>query len=286
MKNQENSNRNIQDYQLLALGERKSKGRPWAILTSDETSQTLGLTLKQTARLFSRLLLKQRIQQLRRGVYLTPGKLPPGKLWQPSPYEVLWAYMNWLGAKWQITGLAAFAKYGFSTQVPQIFTVCNDKLSGEIEAGGSRFTFIKVDKEKLGNTTLFPMIGGIEISFSSKVRTIFDAVYYANRFGSLPSAYTWIAEMKTDQNAIHELVHCCLSYGNKQTLSRIGFVLEKLNIDVTLLINEQKKNTTDTLIPLVPGPRRGKIDRRWGIMENKSIFEIFAELEIPDADDT
>ena len=244
------------------------------------------LTLKQTARLFSRLLLKQRIQQLRRGVYLTPGKLPPGKLWQPSPYEVLWAYMNWLGAKWQITGLAAFAKYGFSTQVPQIFTVCNDKLSGEIEAGGSRFTFIKVDKEKLGNTTLFPMIGGIEISFSSKVRTIFDAVYYANRFGSLPSAYTWIAEMKTDQNAIHELVDCCLSYGNKQTLSRIGFVLEKLNIDVTLLINEQKKNTTDTLIPLVPGPRRGKIDRRWGIMENKSIFEIFAELEIPDADDT
>ena len=286
MEKQNNSSRNIQDYRLLALGERKANGRPWAILTSKETSQALGLTAKQTARLFSRLLLKNRVQQLRRGLYLTPSRLPLGKIWQPSPYEALWAYMNWLDAKWQITGLDAFNRYGFSTQITQVITVCNDKLSGQIEAGGSRFIFIKTDKKMLGNINLFPMIGDIEVPFSSKARTIFDAVYYSNRFGSLPMAYTWIAEIKTDQNAIKELMSCCLTYGNRQTISRIGFVLEKLNINTAILINKKQKNTTQTLVSLLPGSRKGKIDRRWGIIENKSIYEIFSYLEKPDADES
>lgn len=278
--------RNLQDYRLFAMGEKKSHGRPWAILTSQEVAQTLGITLQQTARLFSRLLYQKRIQQLRRGLYLVPGRLPPGKIWSPSPYEALWAYMNWLGATWQITGLAAFVRYGFSTQVPQSFTVCNDKLSGKFACGGSHFVFIKLPRKKLGNITLFPMYGDLQIPFSSRARTIFDAIYFEKRFGALSAAYVWMAAIAKDSNETKELINCCLAYGNRQTLSRIGFVLEKLNVDVSLLVKKRQQQASKTLVPLVSDSRCGSIDHRWGIIENKSISEIFSALENPDENDT
>lgn len=287
MNYQENpkKTRNIQDYRLIALGIKKSEGRPWAILSSEEVMQALGLSLVQTTKLFTRLHAQNRIQKLKKGLYIVPGAFPPlGKIWKPSPYEVLWAYMNWLGATWQITGLAAFARYSFSTQVAQIIAVCNDKLSGEMEIGGNAFIFIKLPLKKLGNTTLFPMIGGLEIPFSSRARTVFDAVYFAGRFGTLPAAYTWVASIADNKGDLNELLTCCNLYGNKQTIARIGFFLERLGKDTSAL-NVKKQSKTDTLIPLIPGPRSGNINRHWGIIENESTAKILSSMEIPDEDD-
>ncbi|WP_186650402.1 type IV toxin-antitoxin system AbiEi family antitoxin domain-containing protein [Fluviispira vulneris] len=287
MKYQEVSkkNRNVQDYRLIAYGIKKSEGKPWAILSSDEVMQALGLSFTQTTKLFTRLHSQNRIQKLKKGLYIVPGRFPPlGKIWKPSPYEVLWAYMNWLGASWQITGLAAFTRYSFSTQVPQIITVCNDKLSGKMEIGGNAFIFIKLPSKKIGNMTLFPMIGDIHIPFSSKARTIFDAVYFANIFGTLPSAYTWIALTAKNKDVMNELIECCNLYGNKQTTARIGFFLEKMNID-TSLIKIEKQKTTNTLFPLIPGRRSGTINSHWGVIENITTAKILSEMETPDEDD-
>lgn len=277
--------RNLQDYRLIALGIKKSAGKSWAVLSSEEVMQALGLSFIQTTKLFTRLHAQNRIQKLRRGLYIVPGGFPPlGKIWKPSAYEALWAYMDWLGASWQITGLAAFTRYSFSTQVPQVITVCNNKLSGQMEVAGNSFIFIKVPTEKLGNVTLFPMVGDLNIPFSSKARAVFDAVYFSNRFGTLPIAYTWIASIANNKADFDELIHCCLLYGNKQTIARIGFFLEKINKETSLLEGE-KQATTDTLVPFIPGPRRGTIHRRWGVIENESITKILSSMEIPDEDD-
>ena len=296
MKQQYGQIRNIQDYRLIALAMKKSGGRPWSVITSDEVIRELGLTPLQTSKLFSRLASQERIQQLRRGLYIAPGaELPLGKQWTPSPYESLYAYMNWLNAHWQITGLAAFTHYGFSTQISQVITVYNDKISESIETGGGRFVFIKRPPEKLGNKLLCPMYGNIEIPFSSKARTIFDAIYDAQRFGTLPSAYTWIKwvlEVERNKDVIDELIQCCLIYGNKQTIARVGFILEQLNVESSLLANKLKQNKSTTLIPLVPfikdipGERKGIINRRWNIIENKILSNIFSDMEIPDEDET
>jgi predicted transcriptional regulator of viral defense system len=296
MKQQNKQVRNIQDYRLIALSMKKSGGRPWSILTSDEVIQELGLTPLQTSKLFSRLASQERIQQLRRGVYIAPGtELPLGKQWTPSPYESLYAYMDWLDANWQITGLAAFNHHGFSTQISQVITVYNDKISETVESGGGRFIFIKRPYDKLGNKLLCPMYGNIEIPFSSKARTIFDAIYDGKRFGTLPSAYTWIKwvlEVEKNKEVIQELIQCCLKYGNKQTIARIGFVLEQLNVETSLLEQYLEQNKSTTLIPLVPfikdipGERKGTINQRWNIIENKELSNIFSDMEIPDEDET
>jgi predicted transcriptional regulator of viral defense system len=296
MKQQDKQVRNIQDYRLIALSMKKSGGKPWSVLTSDEVIQALGLTPLQTSKLFSRLASQERIQQLRRGLYIAPGtELPLGKRWTPSPYESLYAYMDWLDANWQITGLAAFNHHGFSTQISQVITVYNDKISETVESGGGRFIFIKRPYDKLGNKLLCPMYGNIEIPFSSKARTIFDAIYDAKRFGTLPSAYTWIKwvlEVEKNNEIIQELIQCCLKYGNKQTIARVGFVLEELNIDASLLAKQLELNKSSTLIPLVPfikdipGERKGTINQRWNIIENKTLSNIFSDMEIPDEDET
>jgi predicted transcriptional regulator of viral defense system len=287
MKYQEvpKKNRNVQDYQLIAYGIKKSQGKPWAILSTEEIMQTLGLSLAQTTKLFTRLHSQNRIQKIKRGLYIVPGRFPPlGKIWKPSPYEVLCSYMNWLGASWQITGLAAFTRYSFSTQVPQVITVCNDKLSGKMEIGGNSFVFIKIPKKKIGNNNAYTIIGALQIPFSSKARTIFDAVYFSNIFGTLPAAYTWIALIAKNKDDIKELIECCNLYGNKQTIARIGFFLEKMNID-TSLIKIEKEKITETLFPLIPGTRRGPINRHWGIIENESTTKILSVMENPDEDD-
>ncbi len=278
-------NRNIQDYRLIAYGIKKSEGMPWTILSTKEVMQNLELTSLQTTKLFARLHSQNRIQKLKKGLYIVPGRFPPlGKIWKPSHYEVLWAYMNWLGASWQITGLAAFTRYSFSTQIPQIITVFNNKLSGKMEIGGNSFIFMKLPLDKIGNINLFPMTGEINIPFSSKARTIFDAIYFSNKFGTLPIAYTWIAKIAKSKEDINELIECCNLYGNKQTIARIGFFLEKINID-TSLIKFEKQKETDTLFPLIPGTRSGKINRHWGVIENETTTKILSVMETPDEDE-
>jgi predicted transcriptional regulator of viral defense system len=293
MNMQHLSKRGIQDYGLFALSERRSNGRTWALLTSEEVSEALGITWQQTARLFSRLLLQKRVQQVRRGLYLIPGRLPIGKIWQLSSYEVLWAYMDKLKANWQITGISAFNHYGFSTQVAQRMTVLNDKLSGDIELAGCYYIFIKLPCEKLGNKISLPMAGNIEIYFSSKAKALFDAVYFSSRFGTIPEVYRWIrsvVEFEKDMSTINELIQCCMLYGNKKTIARIGFVLEKLEIKNDSLTEKFTKEKASSLVSLVPypkgveGERKGIIHPNWGIIENQNLLDIFSSMEVPDED--
>jgi predicted transcriptional regulator of viral defense system len=286
MKHHSNKQRNNQDYQLLALAAARCEGRTWALLTSDTVKDTLGLSDLQTARLFTRLLREQRIQRLQRGLYLIPAVPPPSKRWVPSPYEALWAYMNWLKATWQITGYAAFTRHGFSTQIVQRMTVLNDTLSGEQEVGGSRFVFVKLPSQKLGFTQKYSLTGGIEIVFSSRQRSLFDAVAEAKRFAVLPEAYGWFTSLKKNPDDVLVLKKICLAIGNRQTVARIGFVLESLGFDASELL--PKIGTAGTLVPLVPmtqNERRGTANKRWRIIENVSLAKIFSSQEVPDEDE-
>lgn len=260
--------RNIQDYQLLCLAEQKAEGRQWSLLTSEEVSDKLSLSKLQTARLLYRLKSQNRILQLQRGLYLLPGKLPPGKLWMPSPYEALWAYMNWLGAKWQITGTAAFLKYGFTTQIPQTISIYNDKISDTLETSSWKFVFIKINQTKIGNIQFFSMSGGIEIPYSSKARTIFDALYDGSRFNTAIESINWLISIKDNKNDIQEFINCCLIYGDKQTICRSGFILEKLGFDVSRILKYLEPMKNSTMISLVPGSRKGKIEKKWSTIEN------------------
>ena len=286
MKQQQELQRNQQDYKIFALSVAKAEGRPWAVLDSGVVKKTLGLDTLQAGRLFTRLLKQKRIQRLQRGLYMVPSQPPPGKIWVPPPYEALWAYMDWLGAKWQITGYAAFTKHGFSSQIVQRITVYNNILSGESLVGGSRFVFVKLPENLLGFAEKTKLKNKLEVVFSSWSRTLFDAVADAKRFSTLPEAYGWFLALKRKPKELQNLKKICLKLGNNQTTARIGFILESLGIEAGELISQL--SGTRTLVPLVPGSesaRKGKINKKWGIIENVSIERMLNNVELLDEDE-
>ena len=286
MKQQQEIQRNQQDYKIFALSAAKAEGRPWAVLDSAEVKKTLGLDTLQAGRLFTRLLKQKRIQKLQRGLYIVPSQPPPGKIWVPPPYEALWAYMSWLGAKWQITGYAAFTKHGFSSQIAQRITVYNNLLSGEARVGGSRFVFVKLPQKLLGFTEKIKLKNKLEVVYSSWTRTLFDAVADAKRFSTLPEAYGWFLALKRKPEELQNLKKICVQMGNNQTTARIGFILESIGFEADELVS--KLSATKTLVSLVPGAanaRKGKIHKTWGIIENIPIEEILITMELPDEDE-
>jgi predicted transcriptional regulator of viral defense system len=285
MKKQKLTSRNDQDYRLFALAERMAQDNPWVLLTQKDVTEKLNLEPQQVFRLFTRLHTQGRIQQLQRGLYMLPGRLPPGKLWKPSPYEALVAYTEYFKIQWQITGLAAFAHHGFSTQIAQNISVYNDSFSGEKELAGNQFYFIKVPKNRLGNAIKIPILGEMNIYFSSHYRSIFDAIFEASRFNTLPEAYVWLATLMPNEKALEEIIYCCLHYGNNTTTARVGYFLEKIGIEVEKLYKHFCSKKSKAFILFVPGARSGTVNKKWNIIENFSVDEIVSRVEVPDADE-
>ena len=91
------------------------------------------------------------------------------------------------------------------------------------------------------------------------------------RFGSLPRAYGWIrAELAAGRVRPAELAHATLRYGDVGTIRRIGALLEREGANTAVLRQlERTLRPSAGLIPWIPRrPKRGTIDRRWGIVWN------------------
>ena len=130
---------------------------------------------------------------------------------------------------------------------------------------------IKVSDKRLGGTEVFQTPDGAEAVYSSRSRTLVDAVYDWSRFGSLPRAYAWIrAELAEDMKAAARLVKVALQYGNISTLRRLGKLLQLQRVKPSLLSQlEAEIPPSSALIPWVPTyPKRGTVDRRWGVLFN------------------
>lgn len=246
------------------------------LIRTGDVVRNLGITESQERHLLSRLAKRNLIVRIQRGVYQVPQKLPPGGKWSPGGYRLLDSLMQEQNAKWQLCGPNAFNRYGFSEQVPNRLYIYNDRLSGNRVMGTAELTFIKVDVERLGDTESWTTPDGVTLRFSSKIRTLFDAVYDWSRFGSLPQAYDWIAEeMRQLPDSVEKLVRITQKYGNTGTIRRLGRILEECHAPQNLLNRLHKKlSRTSSLIPLVPTrPKRGSLDRSWGILDNRNVLK-------------
>jgi predicted transcriptional regulator of viral defense system len=100
-----------------------------------------------------------------------------------------------------------------------------------------------------------------------------DAVYDWARFNSLPRAYEWIcSDLRQKRVDIEELVTFILRFGNTGTIRRMGALLEREGVKAPLLEKlAQALQPTRSMIPFNPvRPKRGRFDRRWGVVLNES----------------
>ncbi|MCP4683208.1 MAG: hypothetical protein GY864_12810, partial [Desulfobacterales bacterium] len=136
--------------------------------------------------------------------------------------------------------------------------------------GNLAFQFIKVANKRLGAINAVHT-QDTEIIYSSKARTLMDAVYDWSRFNSLPRGYDWIKrEIKNDPKFEKELIEVTAEYGNIATTRRIGYLLDTI-VPTSRMINrlQRQLGSSSALIPRVPGrPAKGTINRKWGIIVN------------------
>jgi predicted transcriptional regulator of viral defense system len=231
----------------------------------------LGITSQQERELLSRLARRRMIARVRRGMYLVPPRLPPGGKWSPGEFTALGALMEDRGGRYQVCGPSAFYRYGWSNQIPNRLYVYNNRISGERTIGSVAISLIKLADDRLGETETIETPEGLDAVYSSRIRTLVDAVYDWSRFDSLPRGYDWIrAEIAQNPKSASEIARVALQYGNVSTLRRVGKLLEKVGVDEELLGKLTRKlPATSGFIPWVPTlPKRGVMDRRWGVIVN------------------
>ncbi len=258
------------ERQLLAYAQLR-KARE---LRTGDLIKPLGITPKQERELYSRLARAGLIAQVRRGLYLIPRELPLGGAWTPDEALALNTLMADRGGRYQICGPNAFNRYGFSNQVPNRVYAYNNRLSGERTIGAIALTLIKVADIRLGDTEESTTREGLVVTYSSRVRTLVDAVYDWARFGSLPRGYVWtIRELAEQRVAPAALVAATLRYGDLGTIRRMGALLEKAGVGAGLVKKLEAVLPTSTgTIPWIPTqPKRGTVNRRWGVIMNGAI---------------
>jgi len=233
--------------------------------------EALALSPSQERELLSRLSRAGVIARVTRGLYLVPQRLPLGGVWTPDDTLALNALMGERGGRYQACGPNAFNYYGFDGQVPTRVYAYNDTISGERTVGAVTLNLIKVDIKRLGDTKKVKNRDGLAALYSSRTRTLVDAVYDWARFSTLPRAYRWIRDDLREKRVDPEaLVKCALRFGDVGTIRRMGVLLENEGIDERLLQKLEKTlRPSAAFIPWVPtGPKRGILDKRWGVILN------------------
>lgn len=229
----------------------------------------LRITAKQERELMSRMARSGMLAQVRRGLYLVPPRLPLGRVWTPAEALALNTLMDDRGGRYQVCGPNAFNRYGLDDQVPTRLFVYNNRLSGERTIGAVALTLIRIADARLGDTEEVRTPDGPGLTYSSRSRTLVDAVHDWSRFDSLPRGYRWIREeLASGRVRPAALVASTVRYGNKGTVRRIGALLERLGVAEPLLRRLRRRLTPSTsVIPWVPGgPKRGQVNRRWGVI--------------------
>ena len=243
-------------------------------VSSGDLTGPLGLSPEQERELFRRLLRGGLIARVRPGLFLVPPRLPLGGAWTPSETMALNALMADRGGRYQICGPNAFNRYGLDEQVPNRVYAYNTKISGVRTIGAVTLMLIKVAETRLGATEVVRDREGGEAVWSSRVRTLVDAVYDWSRFAGLPRGFTWIRqELVARRVAAKQLVATALEFGDRATLRRIGWLLERDGAPPRVLrpLREALPPSAG-LIPLDPtAPRRGPADRRWKVVVNADL---------------
>jgi predicted transcriptional regulator of viral defense system len=241
------------------------------IVRLGELSDALQLTSEQERRLLTRLASSGMIARVRRGVYLLPPRLPLGGSWSPDEPLALTALMAEAKGRYQICGPNAFNRYGYDEQVPTRVYAYNNRISGERRVGSVLFTLIKVADKRLGQTETVRTSSSLKAVYSSRARTLLDAVFDWSRFDGLPRAYGWIVrDLKAKLVTPDELVRVAVRYGNQSSARRIGMLLEREQVpDECLRDLERMVRPSQSYIPWNPMlPKRGRTNRRWGVVVN------------------
>ncbi len=161
--------------------------------------------------------------------------------------------------------------YGFTDQIFQQMFIINTSTQSERKIGKIQFNLIKVSPDRMYGLKSIK-VKEAEVIVSDKERTLVDLVYYPKPVGGLQKAFEILDyQVKSKFIDLKKLIKYASLFPIISTRKRIGFILEKAGVDLMELKPVLKKVEGTSLTTLYDGnSRKGKINKRWGIIENAS----------------
>jgi predicted transcriptional regulator of viral defense system len=236
-----------------------------------EIAQALGISAARERALIRDLTREGSLFPVQRGRYILRPPNYRFAPWSPTEALSLKSLVLDAGGRYQLCGPSAFQHFGWDDQIPNRAYAYNNRISGERTVGAVVLTLIKVDLSRLGATGVSITPEGIELVWPTRARALLDSVYDWSRFNSLPRGYDWIRrELQRDDAFAADLVDVSLRFANQGALRRIGKLLETADAPAGLLRRlERRVQPSTSFIPWDPThPKRGTIDRRWGVVFN------------------
>lgn len=204
-----------------------------------------------------------------RGLY---GFIPPDyRAWGVLPAE--WFVddlMRYLQRDYYVGLLSAAAKHGAAHQRAQVFQVVTSKQTADRDIGRVKLRFFKnrgVDQAP--KETVNTPAGTIEVA--TKETTVNDLVAHPRAAAGFSNIATIIREIGSLDGA--ELARLSATFPRSHA-RRLGWLIEHFSEDIPDLEGLERQAAPDRGVPtrLSPGgPRRGHIDRRWGLWVNTDV---------------
>jgi len=159
--------------------------------------------------------------------------------------------------------------YGFSDQLFQVMYILNTSMQREKTIGAVRFKMLKISPKRMYGVEKIK-VKNAEVAVSDRERTLVDLIYFPGPVGGMKKAFEILEEQVRDKKAdTAKLIRYALKFPDTSTIKRIGFVLEKSGLNGKKLAPIIGIAGKTSLVGLYPSKsRRGKINKRWMVIEN------------------
>lgn len=237
--------------------------RIFSIEDAYEVAQSMGIKQDSVSYILKSLVAKKAIHRLFRGHYVVKDNILAGS---PLHKFEIAAHLAKDGA---ICCWSAMAYYELTDQVLSTVYVYSPQVKGKprslyrYKIEGYEFVLIQTKPENMWGIERVS-VGEVKVRITDLERTLIDGLIHTplcGGFREVLSAFG-IAAARIDISKM-------LTYSQKVPVAaqkRLGWILEQLSVEIPEPIRVPQSSHYDKLDP--SGPRRGKYNRKWMVVEN------------------
>ena len=235
-------------------------------VTVEAASEALGLSREAAARRLSALASRGWLRRVRRGLYLAvPGDAPDPATWTEDP----WYLADLVWEPCYVAGWSAANHWALTDQVfrPTVVATSRRVRHVEQELAGATFLVHHVGQDRLTWGLVGEWRHDRRVLVSDPARTVADMLSDPGLGGGIRHTLEILDRLLDDTN-VESVVEAVDQLGNGAGLKRLGYLLEVLGHD-TSVIDRPMTSGVSLLDPMLPaeGPRSA----RWGLRVNAEV---------------
>lgn len=252
---------------LLERLHRRLKGP----FTATEAAETLGLPLPRSRRLLSYLASRGWLSRVRRGLYTTVplGASAPSE-WREDP----WVVAAKLYEPCYIGGWSACEHWDLTEQIFRDVVVITARSirARETEVQSTSFRLKNVDQSKLFGTRS-EWRDSVRVKVSDPSRTLIDILDDPSIGGGIRHVASVAANyFESEHRDEKRLIDYAKKLGNRTVFKRLGYLLERYDLEAPETIETCRRLLSSGLSPLDPNVRaKGRVVKRWNLRANVAL---------------